>query len=75
MKNHKIETHLVVSEAAKKIVNHELDISEKSLEKLADYVYDVDDWSAPIVSGSDKTDGIVIVPCSMKTLAGIASGL
>jgi 4-hydroxy-3-polyprenylbenzoate decarboxylase len=45
-----------------------------ALQKLATHVYDVDDWTAPIVSGSFKTDGMVIVPCSMKTLAGIASG-
>ncbi|MCW4015225.1 MAG: UbiX family flavin prenyltransferase [Candidatus Bathyarchaeota archaeon] len=72
--NKNIETHLVISNAAKKIIKHELETSEKSLEKLANHVYEIDDWSSPIVSGSFKTDGLVVVPCSMKTLAGIANG-
>ncbi len=72
--NKNVETHLVISQAAKKIIKHELGTSEKTLEKLANHVYEIDDWSSPIVSGSFKTDGMVIVPCSMKTLAGIASG-
>ena len=72
--NKEIETHLVISQAAKEIIKHELGTSEKSLEPLANHVYDVDDWSSPIVSGSFKTDGMVIVPCSMKTLAAIANG-
>jgi len=72
--NKKIETYLVISQAAKKIIKHELGTSEKTLEKLASHVHEIDDWSSPIVSGSFKTDGMVIVPCSMKTLAGIASG-
>lgn len=74
LQNKKIETHLVISQAAKKIINHELGTSEKSLEKLANQVYEVNDWNSPIVSGSFKTDGMVIVPCSMKTVAGIANG-
>ena len=72
--NKNVETHLVISQAAKKIIKHELGTSEKSLEKLANHVHEIDDWSSPIVSGSFKTDGMVIVPCSMKTLAGIANG-
>jgi 4-hydroxy-3-polyprenylbenzoate decarboxylase len=74
LRNKKIEIHLVISQAAKKIIKHELETSEKTLEKLANHVYEIDDWSSPIVSGSYITDGMVIVPCSMKTLAGIASG-
>ena len=70
----KVETHLVISQAAKKIIKLELETSEKTLEKLANHVYENDDWSSPIVSGSFIMDGMVIVPCSMKTLAGIASG-
>ena len=72
--NKNIETYLVISQAAKKIIKHELGKSEKTLVKLANHVYEIDDWNSPIVSGSFKTDGMVIVPCSMKTLAGIANG-
>jgi 4-hydroxy-3-polyprenylbenzoate decarboxylase len=74
LKNKKIETHLVISQAAKKIIKFEFGSSEKKFEELASYIHEVDDWSCPIVSGSFKTDGMIIIPCSMKTLAGIANG-
>jgi len=69
-----IETYLVISQTAERIIEHELDTAKKDIENLASHVYEADDWNSPIVSGSFKTDGMVIVPCSMKTLAGIANG-
>ena len=72
--NKNIETHLVISQTAERIIKHELNTAKKDVENLASYVYEADDWDSPIVSGSFKTDGMVIVPCSMKTLAGIANG-
>ncbi len=74
LRDKKIETHLVISKAAERIIEHELGTTKEPLEKIASHVHGVDDWSSPIVSGSFKTDGMIIVPCSMKTLAGIANG-
>ncbi len=74
LKIRKIETHLIVSKAAEKVIEHELGLSKKDLEKLANHVYDADELTAPLMSGSFKTDGMIIIPCSMKTLAGIAHG-
>jgi len=70
----KNETYLIISKAAEKIIQHELEASKKDIEKLASHVYSVNDLTAPIASGSFKTDAMIIIPCSMKTLAGIAHG-
>ena len=74
LSKNKVETHLVISEAAKKIIKLELQTSVDKIEALATHVHENNDWSSPIVSGSYRTDGMIIVPCSMKTLSGIAKG-
>ena len=74
LREKKVETHLIVSKAAEKVVQHELGVAKKDLERLASHFYSVDDLIAPLMSGSFQTDGMVIIPCTMKTLAGIAHG-
>ena len=66
------ETHLVVSDAGVLNAWHELGLSRKELERLADVSYSPRDIGAAIASGSFLTDGMVIAPCSMKTLAAVA---
>jgi 4-hydroxy-3-polyprenylbenzoate decarboxylase len=68
------ETHLVITEGAKVTFGLETNIKIEDIEKLADFVHNNKNLAASISSGSFKTDGIIIVPCSMKTLSGIASG-
>jgi len=72
LKGLNIETHLIFSDAAKKNISIETDLSIQHVEGLAYRVHDVNDLAAPISSGSFKTYGMVIVPCTIKTLSGIA---
>ena len=67
-----VEAHLVVSSAAKLTISLETDFSLEAVEELADRVYRSGDIAAPISSGSFKTMGMVVAPCSMKTVSGIA---
>ena len=69
-----VETHLIITEGAALTFRHETEFDLYDIKKLADVVYDVNEMDASIASGSFLTDGMVIVPCSMKTVAGIASG-
>ncbi len=70
-----IETHLVVSRAADLTRLHELDLSGKELRALAAVHYPISDVGAPIASGSFRTMGMIVAPCSARTLAEIASGV
>lgn len=69
-----IETHLVVSTMGEYVTEHECGVSLEQLKRLATYYYDNKNFAAPIASGSFKVDKTIIVPCSMKTLSGIANG-
>lgn len=68
-----IETHLVISQTARQVISSETDWQINDVEALASHVYQPDDLAAPIASGSFATDGMLVVPCSIKTLSGIAN--
>jgi len=67
-----VETHLIVSDAARRTIELELDVKVESLEALADVVHRDDDLAAAVSSGSFLTDGMLVIPCSMKSAAAIA---
>jgi polyprenyl P-hydroxybenzoate/phenylacrylic acid decarboxylase-like protein len=75
LKSAPIETHLVMSRSAKITLTQELDVKISDVMALADVVHQVDNIGASISSGSFKTLGMVIAPCSMRSLAEIASGV
>ncbi|HHA2010963.1 TPA: UbiX family flavin prenyltransferase [Enterobacter mori] len=68
-----VETHLVMSQAARQTLSLETDLSLRGVQALADVVHDARDIAASISSGSFKTAGMVILPCSIKTLSGIVN--
>lgn len=70
-----IETHLVISEAGLMSLQQEVSMKKKQMEEMADVVYNVKDIGAAIASGSFQTMGMIVAPCSMKTLASVAHGL
>lgn len=69
-----VETHLVMSKWAEATIKYETDYHPSNVRALADHVHNINDMAAPISSGSFKTDGMIVVPCSMKTLAAINLG-
>lgn len=74
LKNKGVESHLVISKWGQKTIGVETDYTLGQVENLASVIHDEENLGAAISSGSFKCDGMIIAPCSMKTLAGIASG-
>ncbi len=74
LREHEIETHLVVSRAAITAMSHETDMTFGQMKALADHCHDNRDIAAPIASGSFRTMGMIVAPCSAKSLAEIAMG-
>lgn len=70
-----LETHLVMSQGAKRVLVEEAELSLEALENLAHVAHRSNDLGAPIASGSFRTLGMVIVPCSATTLAKVAYGM
>ena len=70
-----VQTHLTVSDAGLLNLQQELDMDRDQLEALADVVYPVREVGSAIASGSFQCDGMVVAPCSMRTLASIAHGM
>ena len=71
--NKEVETHLIISEAGEKIIRCETDWKVEQIKALADSYYDIRDIGAKLASGSFRRDGMVVAPCSMKTLSALAN--
>lgn len=69
------EVHAVVSAYGWKVLAHECGVTRETIRELSHALYPVDDLTAPIASGSFRADVMAVAPCSMRTLAAIASGL
>lgn len=70
-----VESHLVASKAAEMTLGYETDMSIRDFRGLADHVYKMPDVGAPIASGSFRTRGMLIAPCSVRTMSEIATGV
>lgn len=75
LKSLDIEIHFVASQGGLEVLYYEMNIKKEDIKEMADYIYDVNKIGSTIASGSFICDGMVIVPCSMKTLGSLASGI
>ena len=73
LRDQDFETHLIISEAGRRNIEIETEYSLKDVEDMATHVYDNRDVGAAVASGSFLTEGMVVVPCTIKTLSGIAN--
>lgn len=74
LKELKIETHVIISKSANLTIQSETNYSIKYIQSISDFVYNPSNIGARIASGSFQTDGMVVLPCSMKSLSAIANG-
>lgn len=74
LKQTDLEVHLMVTPGALRTIAEETNLTVEQVYAMADMVHDINDFGAPPASGSWRTVGMVVIPCSMKTLAGIHSG-
>ncbi|KAK6208602.1 3-octaprenyl-4-hydroxybenzoate carboxy-lyase UbiX [Colletotrichum tabaci] len=70
-----VETHLIISKWAAETMKHETDYTPSAVKALADHAYSSHDLAAPIASGSCRVDGMIVAPCSVRTLAAINAGV
>lgn len=68
-----VETHLIISKAGEIIINHETERKIEDIRKLANFSYDVEDIGARISSGSFQRGGMIVAPCTVKTMSGMAN--
>ena len=73
LKETEIETHLIITNAAKRTILLETEFEIKYVESLATYVYDVENIGGVVASGSFATEGMVVIPCAIKSLSAIAN--
>ncbi len=71
----KVESHLVMTRSAEVTLAHETDLKVAAVRAMADVAYAVDDIAAAISSGSFKTEGMIVAPCSVRSLSEIATGV
>lgn len=70
-----VETHIIISKWAAETIKWETDYTPAAIKALADHSYSSHDLAAPIASGSYRVDGMIVAPCSVKTLAAINAGI
>ncbi|HEX3675308.1 MAG TPA: UbiX family flavin prenyltransferase [Rhizomicrobium sp.] len=75
LKDLRIESHLVVSKPGQMTIGYETALTPKQVAAKADHVYAIDDIAAPIASGSFRTMGMIVAPCSVRSWSEIASGV
>ena len=71
----RIESHLVMSKAAEMTIGYETGLQPKAVAAKADFTYAIGDIAAPLASGSFKTGGMIVAPCSVRTMSEIATGV